>query len=190
MSQNTKYGINRLLTSCEIVTVDRNISLIGENGDVFPLDRVIEVLSAEIEACYPDAYNALAELYAESRHNRPFYMKRIVSRFVRCNFSPADNKPDIRDGSFCNFEYVPCPLRGECRLEGIVCNPRFSPTLRASETRVMRLWFEGYDETDIANELNLSAYTVHNHIRNAYARLGVHSRSEFIRHAVIHNLFS
>lgn len=182
--------MNRLLTSCEIVTIDRNVSLIANDGSVFPLDRVLEALASEIEVCYPDAYNALASLYAESRLNRTYFLKRIVSRFVRCNFSPADNKPDIRNGSFCNFEYVPCPLRGECKLENIVCAPKFKPSLRASELRVMRMWFESYDEEEIADALNISQFTVHNHIRNAYARLGVHSRHEFIKYAVLHNLFS
>lgn len=190
MSQNVKIGMNRLLSNYEIIAIDRQVSLIAPDGALFPIDRVLEALAEEIEVSYPNAFKALSDLYAESALNRTYYLKLIVSRFVRCNFSPADNRPDIRNGSFCNFEYVPCPLRGECKLENIVCAPKYKPSLRASELRVMRMWFEGYDEEEIADALNISQYTVHNHIRNAYARLGVHSRSEFIKYAVLHNLFS
>ena len=42
---------------------------------------------------------------------------------------------------------------------------------------------------DIADTLYLSSHTVKNHIKSAYARLGVHEKSEFIRYAKDNNLF-
>lgn len=185
-----KYGINRLLKCCEIAAIDKHVILIDTAGLIVTIDTVLDELAAEIEACFPDAYRALDNLYTESRLNRQYHKLRIVRRFVRCNFSPIDNKPDISDGHFCNFEYVPCPLRGECKLERVVCNPKFKPSLRRSEMNVMRKWYEGLNEDEIADTLHISTHTVHNHIRNAYSRLGVHSRSEFVKYAATHNIFS
>ena len=44
-------------------------------------------------------------------------------------------------------------------------------------------------QSDIADTLYLSEHTVHNHIRNAFVRLGIHSKSEFIKFADRNNLF-
>ncbi len=184
--------MERLLIKCEFCTVDRDVIIVSPNGEAVCLRSVVgafEYLADEIASCYPDAYQALANLYAESSRNRPIFLQRIVQRFLKCNYSPSDNKPDFYNGTFANIEYVQCPLRGECRLEGIVCNPKYKPSLRPSEMRVMAKWFEGLNEDEIADCLCLSIFTVHNHIRNAYARLGVHSRSEFVKYAVNHNLF-
>lgn len=181
--------MNRLLADCEMIVVHTQISLISSEGKVLPFDQLVEELAEEIAACYPEAYSALVNHYAGSKLNHTYFLRRIVARFVKCNFSPADDKPDIKNGSFCNFEYVPCPLRGECHLEGIVCGPKFAQGLRRAEIIVMEKWYEGWNEDEIAESLHLSPFTVHNHIRNAYRRLGVHSRSEFIKYAIDHNLF-
>ena len=181
--------MNRLLTSCEIFVANHRVCLLTVEGLSFLPDELIERLAAEIEADFPEAYNALAKHYADSRPNLSYYMRRIVTRFLKCNFSPIDNKPDIHNGSFCNFEFVPCPIRGECPHEGVVCGPQFKPSLRRAEIKVMQKWYEGLNEDEIAALLCLSPYTIHNHIRNAYARLGVHSRSEFVKYAVAHNIF-
>ena len=62
--------------------------------------------------------------------------------------------------------------------------------MSAAEFRVMAMLFDGLSEDDIAKQLSISPHTVHNHIRNAYARLDVHSRAEFVKFAAKNNLFS
>ena len=184
--------MRRLLAFCEFCAVDKDVIIVTPSGEAISLQKVsevIEVLSEEIAVCFPEAYDALVEFYAESKRNRAYFLQRIVMRFIKCNYSPCDNKPDVLNGTFANIEYVPCPLRGECKLEGVVCNPKYKPTLRPAEMRVMKKWYEGLNEDEIAESLYLSPCTVHNHIRNSYARLGIHSRSEFVKYAVLHNLF-
>ena len=181
------------LTTCEFCAVDRDIIIVSPTEEAISLQAVrgiIEHLAEEIAVCFPEAYSALSEIYAESRLNRVYFLQRIVMRFLKCNYSPSDNRPDFYNGTFANIEYVSCPMRGECKLEGIVCNPKYKPSLRPAEMRVMAKWYEGLNEDEIAESLCLSTCTVHNHIRNAYIRLGVHSRSEFVKYAVLHNLFS
>jgi DNA-binding NarL/FixJ family response regulator len=84
---------------------------------------------------------------------------------------------------------VPCPLRGECILEGVVCSPEFNSKISDSEMRVLELLYKGYDKEEIAEKLFLSVHTVNNHIRNAYVRLGFREKAEFIDYAHRNKLF-
>ena len=54
------------------------------------------------------------------------------------------------------------------------------------------MWFPycGKDKDEIAENLFLSPHTVKNHIKSAYCKLGIHEKSEFIKYANAHNLFS
>lgn len=150
------------------------------------IDGMIEMLST----FYPKAYDALCEAYRGCALNKRYYRYRIVTRFIRCNFSQLDNIPDISASNYCTFEYVSCPLRGECKLDQVVCHPEFDHKLSQAEMPVMRMWYEGADENSIADKLCLSPHTIHNHIRNAYQRTNTHSRSEFVKYAASNNLFS
>lgn len=182
-----------LLTNIEFFThesevwyrrLDGPIQRFSED-DMEMVDAVVEY----IETFYPKAYAALADEYKMSIRNLRYFRFLIASRFIRCNFAPLDNVPDFSETGCCNFEYVPCPLRGECRLESIVCRPEFNHKLSSAEVRVMKLWCEGESETSIAAQLFISPCTVHNHIANAYRRTGIRTRHEFVAYAVKHNLF-
>lgn len=151
--------------------------------------ELISALHGIIEEFYPKAYAALCSEYDACKRNITYFRFRVVSRFLRCNFAALDNVPDLVDGMFADFEYVTCPLRGECRLECVVCRPEFNHKLSNAETRVMELWYKGAAEDEIASALCLSPHTVHNHIRNAYVKLDIHSRAEFVRFANANGLF-
>lgn len=150
---------------------------------------IIESLLCKIEAFYPKAYSALSQEYARCKPNIWYFRYRIVIRFLKCNFGNIDNIQDIDKSGTFNFECVPCPLRGECRYENIICHPQFDHRISAAEMRVLRLLYNGSKQSDIADTLYLSEHTVHNHIRNAFVRLGIHSKSEFIKFADRNNLF-
>ena len=64
----------------------------------------------------------------------------MVRRFCKCNFGELDNTSrDIDKKGGFNFERVKCPMRGECKYEGIICNPQFNSRISDAEMRVMRL---------------------------------------------------
>lgn len=152
----------------------------------------VEVISStleKIEKFYPTAYNALCNEYARCKPNLPFFRYRIVSRFCKCNFGNIDDIPDIDSSGRFHFEYVSCPLRGECRYEHIICQPKFDHHISDAEMRVLRLWYYGRKKEDIADELYLSIHTVNNHIRNAFTRIGIHEKAEFIKYADSNKLF-
>lgn len=150
---------------------------------------LIAAISDVIEEFYPAAYAALCREYESCKRNIPYFRFRVASRFIRCNFSALDNMPDMINGMFSTFEYVPCPLRGECRFERVICRPEFNHKLTSAEMRVMELWYSGSSEDVISSLLCLSPHTIHNHIRNSYLKLGVHSKAEFVRFADINGLF-
>lgn len=186
--------MNRLLTITEFFTYENEVLVRTADGSVQPLRHtdyeLISAMCEYLETFYPKAYAALCEEYKASALNQPYFRFRIVSRFVRCNFGALDNIPDITPSMRCNFEYVPCPLRGECHLDHIVCRPEFNHRLSPAELQVLRLVYDGLTEEAIGERLRLSPHTIHTHVRNAYARLDIHSKAEFIRYAADNNLFS
>lgn len=148
----------------------------------------VDKIYSELSVNYPKALDCLMGMYKEAANNQSYYRFLIVRRFCKCNFAMLDNKLDIDNGVF-NFEHISCPLRGECKGENVVCHPEFNTAISVSERRVLEMLYNGYKCEEIADKLYISVFTVRNHIKNAYRRLGVHSEAEFMRYAQTHNIF-
>lgn len=149
------------------------------------LDNILN----RVKECYPDAYNALKECYKDSAPNKIYYKYVMVKRFLKCNFGQLDSTFNDIEGEKMNFERVDCPLRQECKYDGIICSPIFRTTLSAQEMKVGKLFYNGMSKSEIAGMMYLSPETVNNHIRNIYYKLGVHEKAEFVKYADEHNLF-
>lgn len=186
--------MNRVLTNCEFFTYEKEVWLREADGTMRVLKEndyaTVEKLVEFISTFYPKAYAALCSEYKGCAPNPSYYRYRIVVRFIRCNFAALDNIPDIGSDLRCTFEHVNCPLRGECRFDHVVCRPEFDHQMSPAEKRVMALVYEGLTEDEIGERLRLSPLTVHTHVRNAYSRLGIHSKAEFVKYATQRNLFS
>lgn len=152
-------------------------------------EDVVSELSGIVKTFYPQAYDALCREYGKLAVNPKYYRFKIAERFCKCNFGSIDNVSDIDEFGRFHFERVSCPLRGECRLEGVVCSPKFDSKITDAEMRVMRLVAAGFKSEAIADRLYLSVFTVRNHIRNVLCRLGLHDRAEFVDYAHRNNLF-
>lgn len=161
---------------------DGSAVAITAQSDIIP--GVVDI----IEKFYPRAYLALCEIYEKSKPNLTYFRYLIVKRFCKCNFGNIDDIPDIVERT-CNFECVPCPLKGECKYEGVICHPIFNHRISDAEMRVLNLIYSNTTREDIAQCLSLSLHTVNNHIRNAYTRIGVKDTPAFIRYASQNNLF-
>jgi len=142
-----------------------------------------------IQNFYAEAYKALCECYSKSKLNRTYFEYLIVRRFIKCNFLEYDNKNDIDENESLNFEFVPCPLRNECKYCNIICSPKFNTSLSESELRVMKLYYKGLKKEEIAENLYLSILTVQTHKRNVFTKLKINSLSEFIIFANNNKLF-
>lgn len=186
--------MNSVLANTEFFTYEREVWLRNHDGTMKKLQEtdydLVEKLADFISTFYPKAYAALCEEYKGCEPNRSYYRYRIVMRFIRCNFAALDNVPDIDANLHCTFERVSCPLRGECRYDHVICRPEFDHQLSLAEMRVMALVYEGLTEDAIGEQLRLSPLTIHTHVRNAYSRLGIHSKAEFVKYATQKHLFS
>lgn len=186
--------MNRVLANVEFFSYEGEIWVRESDGSTRRLLETdydfIRNMVEFIATFYPKAFKALEAEYAPCSANPPYFRFRMVSRFIRCNFGALDNTPDIAEDLRCNFEYINCPLRGECRHDSVICRPEFATALTPAERRVMELAYKGMKEEDIASNLCISPLTVHTHIRHAYSRMGVHSRAEFVKYATLHNIFS
>lgn len=186
--------MDMVLANSEFFTYDQELWMRYADGSMVQVLEhdydLIGYLVEHISTFYPKAYTALCTEYKDCAANRPYYYYRIAARFVRCNFSVLDSIPDIGADLHFHFEHINCPLRGECKYDHVICRPEFDHKLSRAERPVMALVYEGLNETAIGDRLRLSPLTIHTHIRNAYSRLGIHSKAEFVKYAAVHNLFS
>lgn len=143
----------------------------------------------KIKNLYSEAYKALTQTYSKSALNRTYYEFLIVRRFINCNFSKLDNVPDLDEEGVFHFEFVPCPLRAECKYCNIICNAKIDTSLSTCEKEIIRLYLQGKKTDEIADMLYKSIHTVHTHKRNAYQKLGIHSERELFTYAQRNNLF-
>lgn len=163
----------------------------GETAKLEPgMNAVVQKMVDLIREFYPDAYKSLSKHYEKSSSNVGYYLYLIVRRFCKCNFGKLDTtRDDIdRSGRF-NFEKVECPLRGECSMQGIVCQPRFNSKISKAEMDVMKLYYDGLDIEEIAQSLFISPETVKTHRKNVYLRLGIHDKAEFVKYADKNEIF-
>ena len=156
-----------------------------KESDIDFIQRFLEVL----EEFYPEAYAELRKTYAKYDGNKIYRDFLAVRRFIKCNFGLYDNMVDIDENWNFRFEFVGCPLRGECKGFNVICNPKFNTTLSERQLHIMELCYYGNNDVEIAEKLFLSTHTVKNHRKNAFRKLGIHSMAEFMRYANEKNLF-
>lgn len=143
--------------------------------------RITQEMIVLIRDLYPAAFTALAELYSKSERNKDFFEFRIVHRFIRCNFGEYDALSyDINSVGELNMEDVRCPLRGECLFEGLICRSPMNTELSPRESEVAHLLAKGYSRQEVADELEISIYTVTRHITNIKARLHLKTTNQII----------
>ncbi|MFI3263645.1 MAG: helix-turn-helix transcriptional regulator [Rikenellaceae bacterium] len=158
--------------------------------DATQRDNIIIPMLDIIEKNHHLAYTALSRIYKNAKANLIHYEFLIVSRFIRCNCGVIDNVLDVDDMGNLHYEQVACPLRGICKHENVVCNPKFETSLTPGELRVMELMAKGVNRNEIAKKLNLSEHTINNHVRHAMNKLHLHKMVDFINYAHRNNLFN
>jgi DNA-binding CsgD family transcriptional regulator len=82
------------------------------------------------------------------------------------------------DRSTRSLELLSASLAKEAlALPGTLPSPALEP-LRPRERTILGLYAEGLSAEEIARMLFISPHTVRTHVKNAFRRLGIHSRSE------------
>lgn len=151
---------------------------------------IVKLVMSLLKERYPKALACLEKEYEGLRGDAWNYEFRMVRRFVKCNFGRIDPIMDLDGVGGIHFEYVSCPLRGECRAEGVICSPEVENPLSEREREVMRLVaIEGLDAEKVAERLYISPFTVKKHMSNAYEKAGVSSEADFVRWATRWGIF-
>lgn len=161
-----------------LTSSDGIVMITEENGNYTPIkpgDPCIRKINTLVREQCPQAHNRLLELYGNQVYTR-------VLRFMKCNFSIHDSTPDLV-GDKMNFEYVPCPMRGECKDEGIICNPVVSHGLRVREIEVLQLMSEGYTDKETATKLFLSVHTVITYRKSLLVKLACNNKAQLTSEA-------
>ena len=164
---------------------DNETSLLAETDHEF-----VREFTLHLSEFYPEAYSALCTEYAKSKLNKGYHDFLLVRRFIKCNFGEFDNKLDITETGCFQFEFVKCPLRGECKYDRCICSPKFNSTLTPREMDVMKLIYDRKSVEEIASTLYISIDTVKNHRKNGLQRLKLRSTADFIVYAYDKNIFN
>lgn len=154
--------------------------LLRDNNSISKLEErkdVTDIVFYIIKEQYSEAYNSLFSIYGKAWN----FKFLAVRRFIKCNLSCHDSAIDL-DGETLHFEKVPCPMRGECKWDGIICNPKLNNSLTEAEKRVYILLAENIEECAIADQLFLSINTVQAHRKSIYRKLKISSKAELILH--------
>lgn len=149
----------------------------------------IQAFLAILREFYPEAYDALMDIYSKNSNNKRYRDFIAVRRFIKCNFGLYDNMIDVDENWNFNFEFVGCPLRGECKHDKVICAPKFNSKLSDRQIEVMRMLYDGKNDSEIAEKLFISLNTVNNHRKNSFRKVGVHSMAEFMRYAMTNKSF-
>ncbi len=149
---------------------DKEQLKILHNGQVKPFSAapysVIAILLEKLES-EPETKAILQEWHPDSTMNQ-------VHQFARCRFGGLDFEADIRDNQLQDGEYHPCPHRGSCSAEGILCRlPMVNGTrLTLQLVKLMRL-LSGTDTNEvIAEKMQMPLGSYHLLKKQLYAILG------------------
>ena len=148
----------------------------------------IQAFLGVLREFYPDAYRALMTIYS-SHDDKKYRDFLAVRRFIKCNLGVYDNMIDVDENWNFKFEFVSCPLRGECKFDKVICSPKFDSKLSDRQLEVMKLLCQGLNDSQVADKLFISINTVNYHRKNSLKKLGLHSMKEFMRYASQNNIF-
>lgn len=172
-------------------TSDGQITVRGESGtrllkdDNETIDRVLEL----VERYYPAAFALLKVMYKESERNYRFNKYLRASRFIRCNMGVDDLLSSDIDDDNLHLEFVPCPLRGECVLEGFICRPKRKLMLSKAESEVAKMYAQGMSLKLIAKIRRVSINTVKNQLVFARKKFGLKAQKEIMRYIKTEDIY-
>lgn len=109
-----------------------------------------------------------------------------IKKYIECNYSIFDNKPDITDNSADNREFVNCNKTHICKHYGKLCKRINGLTQR--EIDVIRLILLDIPDKQVAMNLGISYFTATTIRQNITKKLGVNSKVGICKFAIINNI--
>lgn len=165
--------------------------MIDSSYEFFKSPDGLKVMSSGNVLKFKDIPMPLYQFLKEHMKAEPETMKVLKSwfpnselcqleKFAECRFGGLDFIPDISDNDLQFGEYWDCPLRGNCKGEGIVCkNLSYNNNvLSAFEIKMMRMVATNYTNEVIAELLDISFGQLHKLKQVLYQKLNVQTKQE------------
>jgi hypothetical protein len=150
--------------------VEKNDLKILKSGKVISFSELsfatISILNEAI-AYDKEVRIALHDLHPNSQIKR-------TEQFAKCRFGGLDFKADIENGELQDGEYWPCPNRGNCPHEGVLCKLPIVNGERLSDQDIKLIQESTTDKTNevIAEELGMPMGSYHKSKRKLHKKLG------------------
>lgn len=154
----------------------------------------VDILIADRDSVTPDFLDQIASEKPDvvrvlsSAAPHPTFEHLKESRLLPKPWTPEVLQNTLRDGMqqaamnftacLCSTLRPPPPLKEPVGPNQIRSEPAPS-TLSRREQEVQMLLAQGIATAHIARKLNISVFTVRNHVRSIYTKLGIHSRDAF-----------
>lgn len=133
-----------------------------------------------VQAYYPEAYMALHKEYQRYKGNAPYFVYKMASRFIRCNFGKYDGLTYDIQGITMHLEEVACPQRRECPMAGVICKPK-ALALTDREREIAILHSKGLSYKDISEQLGITHSTIKNFLQRIKKRLHLRSSKDIAK---------
>lgn len=118
--------------------------------------------------------------------------RESIKQFLVCNYGGFDNHADMVDNRLMPTEYWPCPKRGTCAHEGILCDKFKTDTgeyLNKREIQVLKLIAAGFLDKEIAEQMGgISVHTVTTYTQNIRRKTGLSRKPDLTLYAHQKNL--
>lgn len=116
---------------------------------------------------------------------------RQIEQFAKCRFGGLDFTGDIcsETGKLQDGEYWECPLRGNCRSEGVLCKmPKVGDErLTSSEIKLIQLITTDKTNEVIAEEMDLPLGSLHKSKKNLYEKFQINTKQCLTKMAMAFN---
>lgn len=144
----------------------------------YTIERLQDQIKSE-----PEVEKILVEIYPSSGIDR-------LRLFTECRFGGLDSQPDIINGNIQDGEYWPCPKRGNCPHEGILCKLPVvnGERLEQKEIDIIQLSITDTKNEVMADMLELPLGTFHLLKKKLYQKFGVNTKQELTMRAFFYNL--
>ena len=126
-----------------------------------------EIIKDEISK-NPEIENHLKDFHPDSEIKR-------LHQFISCRFGGVDYQGDIKENVLQEGEYWPCPLRGTCKSEGVLCKiPKINGNdLSSTEIKIIQMSTTDMTNDVIADALGLCQGTFNKMKKIVYEKLNV-----------------
>ena len=170
---NTKIIPGMIDNSLEFFVVDNIVKAITAGKVIdfndFP-KPIISLLRNEMLKS-PEVLNALEQMHPSDEIKQ-------LEQFVKCRFGGIDMTADIVEGKIQDGEYWPCPNRGNCPHEGILCKLPMYNGKRLTDTEVKLIQLSSTEKTNevIAEDMEMAMGTFHKQKKLLYEFFGVQTK--------------